>query len=1259
MPVGEEPLGDNPAGLFDQTLDDFSNLTLDIGLVGPPSIDIQKEICTLADNSCDVDAAAGSGGWADTTVVDYTEDALWRIVVTNDGYQVLENVVVTDPVESDCARTDVTEPDLTQIVPNDSVAWTCTSTNVVDGYVNTASVTADGVVSGTVSDDDAAEVDVPAGSPDIVVTKYVNGDDANAAPGVYVAVGGPIEWTYEVTNPGVIPLDDVTLVDDAGTPADPADDWTIPETALVSGDTDADGLLDPDETWRFEAPAAGTATAGQYTNFVEATGDPVGPEAVVDDSDPASYFGADGGGLTIDKRVNGQDPSAAPGPNIAAGDDITWTYTVTNASNTPVTGVSVTDDVEGAATLVSGDTNTNNVLEPTETWVFEITGTATAGAYENTATVEGTGPETTNPDGTTTPGDDFEDDDTAHHFGTDPAIALTKVTNTVNTDVDDAPLIMSGGDVTWTYTVTNIGNVPLADVTVVDDNGTPGDLGDDFGTTLVSGDDNGNLLLDLDETWTFEATGTAITDDYDNIATVTGTGPDTVADDGTTVDGEEVSDTDDSAYYGLDPAIEIEKSVNTDDGVFVPAGDPIEWTFTVTNPGNIELSDVEVADNNGTPGDPGDDWTLTVADLVSGDIDGDGLLDPGEIWTFTVTGTATAGELVNTAIVSGTPPDTTEPDGATTPSDEVTDGDEAEFFGTDGGISILKTVNGDAADSEPGVFVPVGSTVEWVYVVENTSNTALTNVTVTDDAGTPGDPGDDWSLTVTDLVSGDTDLDGELDVDETWIFDATGIAVNGAYTNVADVVGTAPDTVAADGSSVPGATLTDDDPASHYGFEASIEIVKYVNGQNANEAPGPYLAIDDPVTWTYEVVNTGPTWLADVTVVDDQGVVVTCPVDVLAPAGDAAGRDTMTCTSPIHLVEAGQYVNVGSVTGAPAIPTPGEPIDPETGLPPLMLVAGDDGEPVDPVTDDDPAHHFGSGPAIEMAKTVCVVDECDVDEPTHWGEQAVVATGDQAVWRLEVTNTGNVDLFDVGVIDVPVPECEREFATLSVGESQAWTCSMDDIEVIVDFFENTATAVATSPVDDTGDDCETPENGLAFCNSDITSTDSAEVIQPASYSVQKLASRDAAQIGQSVDFTLVVSNDGSRTLTAIDVSDVPPSSAEVVAVPEDTDVAADGTLTWTIDELLPGEVVEIEYTLRVTEVGEFVNQVDVQSNDVTNPEGITPDDTSDNSARISFAVSSPPPLAFTGANSRTLVQIALAMLLIGLFFVGSGRRRRT
>ncbi len=50
---------------------------------------------------------------------------------------------------------------------------------------------------------------------------------------------------------------------------------------------------------------------------------------------------------------------------------------------------------------------------------------------------------------------------------------------------------------------------------------------DDQGVTPVfqGGDDNGDDLLDLEETWLYEATGTAEVGQYANVATVEGANP--------------------------------------------------------------------------------------------------------------------------------------------------------------------------------------------------------------------------------------------------------------------------------------------------------------------------------------------------------------------------------------------------------------------------------------------------------------------------------------------------------------------------------------------------------------------------------------------------------------------------------------------------------------------------------------------------------------------------------------------------------------
>jgi hypothetical protein len=159
----------------------------------------------------------------------------------------------------------------------------------------------------------------------------------------------------------------------------------------------------------------------------------------------------------------------------------------------------------------------------------------------------------------------------------------------------------------------------------------------------------------------------------------------------------------------------------------------------------------------------------------------------------------------------------------------------------------------------------------------------------------------------------------------------------GQYSNIG--------TVTADWSCAAGSGSVNDSDASHYFGISPLTIEKLTNGDDADFAPGPTVAIGSAVNWTYIVTNVGTVDLTEVAVEDDQGVVVSCSATTLAP------QASMTCTGS-GVAVAGQYANVGTATATWNAMTPAGPV---TG----------------PAEASDPSHYFGGDEEEGPKVTLC------------------------------------------------------------------------------------------------------------------------------------------------------------------------------------------------------------------------------------------------------------------------------------------------
>ena len=141
-----------------------------------------------------------------------------------------------------------------------------------------------------------------------------------------------------------------------------------------------------------------------------ATGTPLSGQDVTD-SDPSHYWVAGNPpqvtepAIDLEKHTNDVDADAAPGPTLAEGATVTWTYIVRNTGGEGLVDVQVVDDKEGAVSCPKA------ALAIGEEMTCTLTGTAGVGQYRNDATVTAE---------SALDGDPVSDADPSHYFVDEP-----------------------------------------------------------------------------------------------------------------------------------------------------------------------------------------------------------------------------------------------------------------------------------------------------------------------------------------------------------------------------------------------------------------------------------------------------------------------------------------------------------------------------------------------------------------------------------------------------------------------------------------------------------------------------------------------------------------------------------------------------------------------------------------------------------------------------------------------------------------------
>ncbi|MHB0935938.1 MAG: DUF7507 domain-containing protein [Armatimonadota bacterium] len=537
-----------------------------------------------------------------------------------------------------------------------------------------------------------------------------------------------------------------------------------------------------------------------------------------------------------------------------------------------------------------------------------------------------------------------------------PSVSVTKEA--------DTEISKAGDPVNYTITITNTGDWPLENISVVDS--LLGDLSAHFTSPLAAGAQSTYVYEYIvqvgdDDPLVNEVTVTAVAQGFSE-----------------EIEGAVVTDSAADSVDLVHPGIAIEK---TADASVVHVGDTVNYTIEVFNTGDVELIDVAVTDSLAAASP----WAAIPSIL------------PGEsaVLNFSyVVQEGDASPLVNTATATGYLEHLPNVIGPVEDSAEVTIIRPA--------LSIEKTVdfNGDEVYSDAETNY-AGQDAAWKIVVTNTGDSTVYNVYVNDTNGQAYGP-------VT-LAPG-----------ESATFDYTS-TVN------ADTVNTA----TAEGMDELDATVGPvSDDAEVDVISPALSIAKTVdfNGDDVFTDSELYYA-GQPADWKIVVTNTGDSPLTNVTVTDTNGESFG-PVD-LAP-GETATFDYTTT------------VNAGTVNTATA--------------------QGEDelGNPVGPV--EDSAEVSVISPALSIQKTV------DFDGDDVYTDSETNTAGQNADWKIVVSNTGDSTVYDVYVSDTngqaygPV--------TLAPGESVTYDYTTTVNEDTV----NTATAQGTdelgNPVGPVSDSAE-------------------------------------------------------------------------------------------------------------------------------------------------------------------------------------------
>lgn len=796
-----------------------------------------------------------------------------------------------------------------------------------------------------------------------------------------------------------------------------------------------------------------------------------------------------------------------------------------------------------------------------------------------------------------------------------------------------------GDKITYTFKITNTGETPLTDIALQDP--LFGGLLD--APTLVFEEWNGDGtfagILDIGEYVIYSAQYTIDQTDINrgfvrNRAQAVGEYDDGEGDTGTVSDysGTETNpEIHTITELVQNPELTVEKRV-TSSGPY-ELDDAIIYEISVKNTGNVSLNNVTVNDDNAEVVNPGDEVI--------------GLLKPGQSETVVFEHEVTqadfdAGVVINQAQVTGEDEDgntiveetSDDPD---TP-DEPNDPTKVPLIQSPA-ISLIKSVtNAGTGEGEDGAFV-LGDEITYSFVIRNTGNITLNNITIADElegvtvTGGPislePDEEDKDTFTASYEVT-------QADIDRGYVLNratATGHYTTDGTPNeeegssdagtdehgeeIADPANTDSDfDDDTDPTNDPTVMLVEQSPA--------ITLIKSVSNTGEGSGPGGTFVEGDEIQYAFKIKNTGTVTLTNITLTDDLDDIELEGEPIASLAPGAEDEETFSATYTVKrtdVVSANHAVENRATVSAKFTDAYG---DEQTETSVSDAGTDTDGEPIpDPeLVDSDGDHDPTNDPTVIEVRYTPGIQVIKSVTNTGTGEEGAFVVGDEIEYGFTITNTGNVTLEDIEIDDVleGVIVSGTPIASLAPGAVNTDVTAVYEIkqaDMDAGFVRNHAIVSAeyedtdgtTREVDgssDAGTDPDgdiIPDPGSVDGDNDgdfgndptvitLPSAPSIELVKTFVVDREVVGDDDRVDAGDEVTYTFEVTNMGNVTLTGVTLTEIAFSGTGDYELPDDAVfvLSSEGSNEGT---LLPGETATYTLTYTLTQddinVGELVN----------------------------------------------------------------------